>query len=61
MKVYVPFFILLSFISLNAHAYWSCAWPYKTEITVQENSGSNLTDYQVELSIPGPDLETNNN
>jgi MSHA biogenesis protein MshQ len=61
MKIYVPFFIFLSFTSLNAHAYWSCAWPYKTEITVQENSGSNLTNYQVEISISGAGLDSNYN
>ena len=52
---------LMSVTSLNVQAYWSCAWPYKTEITVEENSGSNLTDYQVEISISGANLDGNYN
>ena len=50
--------LCLSSISINSFAYWSCAWPYRTEITIQENSGSTLTDYQVEISITAADLNS---
>ena len=58
-KIIVLF--LMSLHSLSVQAYWSCAWPYKTEIAIQENSGSDLTDYQVEISIGNSDLDGNYN
>jgi len=42
--------------SLNSYAYWSCAWPYRTAVSVQENTGTTLTDYQVQITITGSDL-----
>ena len=43
--------------SSQALAYWSCAWPYRTTVTVQETSGNTLTDYQVKLTISGASLD----
>lgn len=48
--------ILVSHLSL---ASLECEWPYKTAITVQENSGSSLTNYQVLLRINGSQLHPN--
>jgi len=48
--------VFLSIFSINSFGYWSCAWPYQTEITIQENSGTTLTDYQVEISITASGL-----
>jgi hypothetical protein len=42
--------------TVNSYAYWSCAWPYRTEVNIQENSGSTLNDYQVKVTINGSDL-----
>ncbi|OUR60206.1 hypothetical protein A9Q73_12455, partial [Bermanella sp. 47_1433_sub80_T6] len=39
-------------------AYWSCAWPYRTTVTVQETSGNTLTNYQVKLTISGASLDS---
>jgi MSHA biogenesis protein MshQ len=52
-------FILVCFLmvtSINSFAYWSCAWPFRTALNIQENSASNLTDYQVKITITGSDL-----
>jgi len=51
IKIYFTLLILLS--SSFSHAYWSCAWPYRTQISVQESSGSALTDYQIKIEISG--------
>jgi len=48
--------ILVSQFSL---ATLECQWPYKTTISVQENSGSSLTNYQVLLRISGSQLHPN--
>ena len=31
--------------------WWNTDWQYKREITIQENSGNNLTDYQVKIVL----------
>ncbi len=49
-------FIILCLCSSQTLAYWSCAWPYRTTVTVQETSASTLSDYQVKLTISGADL-----
>ena len=56
IKIYFTLLILLS--SSFSHAYWSCAWPYRTQISVQESSGSALTDYQIKIEISGPNLNS---
>jgi hypothetical protein len=48
-------------ISLPSLAYWSCAWPYRTEINVQENSGSNLDNYQIRINVSASDLNSTYN
>lgn len=50
-------FLIVS-LPLPAWSYWSCAWPYRTQITVQENSGGTLTDYQIKIDITGAVLNS---
>lgn len=45
------FVLLLILQALPSFAYWSCAWPYRTQVQVQEVSGSALTQYQVKLNV----------
>jgi hypothetical protein len=47
-------------ISVPALARQSCEWPFRTQINVQENSGSGsqLQDYQVEFKIDASDLSS---
>jgi MSHA biogenesis protein MshQ len=47
---------VLMFNAVDSYAYWSCAWPYRTEINIQENTGSSLTDYQIKVTITGSNL-----
>jgi MSHA biogenesis protein MshQ len=47
---------LLMVTSINSYAYWSCAWPYRTTLNVQENSASTLSDYQIKVTISGSNL-----
>ena len=42
-------------------AYWSCAWPYRTQVQVQEVSGNTLTQYQVKLNVTGALLNASYN
>lgn len=37
--------------SVSNQSWWNSSFPYRKEITIQENSGNNLTDYQVFLNI----------
>ncbi len=50
------YLLILCLYSSQVLAYWSCAWPYRTAVTVQETSASNLSNYQVKLTISGADL-----
>lgn len=36
-----------------SHARQSCDWPFRTTVSIQENSGTLLTDYQVKMTITG--------
>jgi len=56
MNKYLMALLFMFGFSLNSHAYWSCAWPYRTAASVQENTGTTLTDYQVKITITGSDL-----
>ncbi|RDD52553.1 DUF2341 domain-containing protein [Nanoarchaeota archaeon NZ13-N] len=50
-KVFVVLFSLL-LISLPVYAqWWDTNWKYRVPITIKENSGSNLTNYQVNITI----------
>ncbi len=42
----------------EAFSYWNCAWPYRTEIQVQDNSGLNLTNYQIKIELSGSVLNS---
>ena len=44
---------LLILIGSQTHARQSCDWPFRTQITVTETSGFNLSDYQVKLTLTG--------
>lgn len=37
-------------------AWFDCLWTYRTEITITENSGGTLTDYQVPVDLTASDL-----
>lgn len=54
IKYLIAFLCLMN--SMMSYAYWSCAWPYRTELNIQEESGATLTDYQIEVSLRGRDL-----
>lgn len=41
----------------SAHAWFDCAWPYRTEITLTEMSGTTLTDYQILLQLTAADFD----
>jgi hypothetical protein len=42
----------ISMASVRIEYWWDILWTKRKKITIQENSGNGLTDYQVELSIP---------
>jgi len=46
-------------VSLSSHGRQSCDWPFRTAVTITENSGNNLSDYQVKLSLTGSNLHAN--
>lgn len=46
----------MNMYSSQSLAYWSCAWPYRTTVTVQETSATTLTNYQLKLTITGTHL-----
>ncbi len=37
--------------SSTSYAWFDCYWPYRSDVTVTEQSGTVLTDYQIELSL----------
>jgi MSHA biogenesis protein MshQ len=51
------FIVSLFCFSSEGLAYWSCAWPHKTAVTVQEITGNTLSDYQVKLFVTGVNLD----
>ena len=50
---------MLLCVSLSSHGRQSCDWPFRTAVTITENSGNNLSDYQVKLSLTGSNLHAN--
>jgi MSHA biogenesis protein MshQ len=54
IKFLLTFMLMVT--SINSYAYWSCAWPYRTTLNVQENSASTLSDYQIKVTISGSNL-----
>jgi len=43
--------LLFLMVSMPTYAYWNCDYRYRTEVLVVEESGQNLSDYQVNISI----------
>ncbi|MCD8522757.1 MAG: CCXG family PEP-CTERM protein [Saccharospirillaceae bacterium] len=54
-------FWLLLMVVNSSYAGLLCDWPYRTEITLSENSGSTLTNYQILLRINGNELHPSYN
>ena len=55
---------LLWFVMIAANSSYAgllCDWPYRTEITLSENSGSTLTNYQILLRLDGSELHPSYN
>ena len=48
------FLLLLPTVSL---AWFDCAWPYRTDVTIQETSGTSLSNHQVMLSLSSADVD----
>ena len=44
-------FIAACLYTTTATAWFDCYWPYRSDVTITEQSGGALTDYQVELSL----------
>ncbi len=42
---------VLSLSVVNVTTFWLTGWSYRVPVTIQENSGSSLTDYQVLVSL----------
>jgi len=47
------FILLLMVFSSASHARQSCDWPFRTSVTINEESNNNLTDYTVSLTLTG--------
>lgn len=41
-----------------ALAWFDCAWPYRSAVTITENSGTTLTDYQILLQLTAADFDS---
>ena len=54
-------FWVLLMVANSSYAGLLCDWPYRTEITLSENSGSTLTNYQILLRINGNELHPSYN
>lgn len=53
-------YFVLCLVVLFSHssiARQSCDWPFRTSVNIKENSGSNLSDYQVKLTINSSKLD----
>jgi len=55
MRLLLLFFVLCFSVSV-VQARQSCDWPFRTTATLTEQSGSNLGDYQVKVSISASDF-----
>lgn len=47
----LKFIFILLVISTNVQAYWSCAWPYRTQVNVNEVMGTELNNYQIKIEL----------
>ncbi|MFY0701695.1 MAG: CCXG family PEP-CTERM protein [Bermanella sp.] len=52
---------LVILFSASTHARQSCDWPFRTSVNIKENSGSNLSDYQVKLNINSSSFDSRYN
>lgn len=50
--------LLCIIASAPSHSRQSCDWPFRTAVTITEQSGSTLSDYQVQLSIDNSHLHS---
>lgn len=60
LRIYFILCLAILFSSLG-HARQSCDWPFRTSINIQENSGTNLSDYQVQLTLNSSSLDSRYN
>ncbi|MGK0443841.1 MAG: hypothetical protein ACJA1U_000769 [Bermanella sp.] len=60
LRVYFVLCLVVLF-SASAHARQSCDWPFRTSVNIKENSGSNLSDYQVKLNINSSSFDSRYN
>lgn len=58
MKQTVFVLITIWIFSTATHARQSCDWPFQTQINITEQSGSDLSDYQVKLNVSGGNLHS---
>ena len=56
IDVVPSFSILKTKINIEELAWWNSSWQYRRPITITEQSGSTLTDYQVKLTIDTANL-----
>jgi hypothetical protein len=54
-------FCLVLFMSISSYARQSCDWPFRTSINIKENSGSNLSDYQVQINLNSSSFDSRYN
>ena len=60
LRVYFVLCLVVLF-SASTHARQSCDWPFRTSVNIKENSGSNLSDYQVKLNINSSSFDSRYN
>lgn len=53
--------VLLILFSHTSIARQSCDWPFRTSVNIKENSGSNLTDYQIQLNLNSSSFDSRYN
>ncbi len=49
----ISFILLILLLSSVSQARQSCDWPFRTSVTITEQSGNTLTDYLVKLNLTG--------
>lgn len=50
--------LVVTLFTTNVMAWFDCTWSYRTELTITENSGSTLTNYQVRLDLDASYFDT---
>jgi len=58
MKLALYLVVLLSLFASPTHGRQSCDWPFRTAINITEQSGSNLSDYQIQLNLSASNLHS---